>query len=187
MKSEKEQRTDGPEFSATPWNTPTLWQAANASLSAAIQENLPAMVELYRIAGSIRKALASLFPVMDDLCRSTCPSCKDICCLRSWVWADFKDLLFFHLAGIDVPERQLLWRRGDHCHYSGTDGCRLDRLQRPFVCTWYICPAQTERLDHMPVHAKFILKTLDEVKWMRRKLEDDFILAVSGSNLKTDD
>jgi hypothetical protein len=34
----------------------------------------------------------------------------------------------------------------DRCRYLGPRGCRLSRLDRPWVCTWYLCPTQRERL-----------------------------------------
>jgi hypothetical protein len=56
--------------------------------------------------------LELIFPLMDHLCRKTCPDCTNICCRRAWVWADFRDLLFCHLAGIPRPDQQLLDRSG---------------------------------------------------------------------------
>lgn len=40
---------------------------------------------------------------MEDLCRRARPDCTDICCRRVWVWVEFRDLLFFHIAGHPGP------------------------------------------------------------------------------------
>ena len=166
-------------FSSVPWNTPATWMEANDNLAAAITKNTAAMADGADQAYQIRQHLESLFSLMDNLCRETCPDCSDVCCRRAWVWIDFKDLLFFHLADVPLPEQQLLSRQGDHCRYGGPDGCRLDRLQRPFVCTWYLCPAQTQHLRKEPAEMKRISDFLLQIKRLRRKMERSFIRAVT--------
>jgi hypothetical protein len=77
-----------------------------------------------------------------------------------------------------VPDQQLLDRQGVHCRYGSPDGCRLDRIQRPFVCTWYLCPAQTQRLQKEPVEMKMVSDSLQQIKRLRREMEASFIRAV---------
>jgi len=166
-------------LSSIPWPTPALWQEANTCLAHTMRQNHSVLAESHRQAQRIRRRLESIFPLMDRLCRKTCPGCMDICCRRAWVWADFKDLLFLHLAGIPMPDRQLLGRQGDHCRYKSPDGCRLDRVQRPFVCTWYLCPAQTQRLRKDPVEMQIIQEALQQIKRLRQKMEMSFIRAVT--------
>ena len=167
-------------LSAIPWNTIGRWREASTCLSTTIDNHEPDLADCRRQARQIRRLLESLFPLMEDLCHRTCPDCTDICCQRAWVWADFRDLLFFHLAGISVPERQLVSRQGDHCRYAGPAGCRLDRLQRPFVCTWYICPAQTRLLDNRPDEKRHLSSALEQIKDLRKQMESTFIRVVSG-------
>ena len=138
----------------------------------------PALDESRRLAHRLKQQLTSTFPLMNRLCRKTCPDCMEVCCRRAWVWADFKDLLFLHLADIPLPERQLVCRQGDHCRYGSPGGCRLDRIQRPFVCTWYLCPAQTRILRKQPAEAERLLNTLQQIKIQRRRMENTFIRAV---------
>jgi hypothetical protein len=103
----------------------------------------------------------------------------EVCCRRAWVWVDFRDLLFLHLAGIPVPDHQLLSREGNSCRYGGSSGCRLDRIQRPFVCTWYLCPAQTRILRKQPAEMKLITASLQQIKRLRHKMEMSFIRALT--------
>jgi len=159
-------------FSAVPWNTPDLWQAANASLATAVKH----MPDASRIlARRIRCLLEQTFPLMDRLCRHTCPSCLDVCCSRAWVWIDFKDLLFIHLAGLSPPERQLLSRPGNHCFFAGPEGCRLNRIQRPFICTWYQCPTQARLLKAWPRQKQRLTTAIEQIKAARQQMEDTFI------------
>ncbi|BBO69323.1 hypothetical protein DSCA_32530 [Desulfosarcina alkanivorans] len=166
-------------LSAIPWNTPALWCEANASLADALRTHWSALAGNHRQARQARRLLESIFPRMDILCEQACPACTDVCCQRAWVWADFRDLLFFHLAGIPPPERQLLSQPGDHCRYAGPDGCRLERLQRPFVCTWYLCPAQMRHLRQTPAEMKKVSESLQLIKRLRREMEASFIEAVA--------
>ncbi|GAB6909368.1 conserved hypothetical protein [Desulfosarcina cetonica] len=161
-----------------PWNRPSLWCEANTTLARTIHCHHTDMAAAIQTAGKIRMRLESIFPCMDALCRHTCPTCTDNCCQRAWVWADFKDLLFYHLAGITPPEAQLLGGRGEHCRYAGPFGCRLDRFQRPFVCSWYLCPAQTLILQNTPADRDDLVTSLQWVQAARRRLEAQFIQAV---------
>jgi len=166
-------------LSAIPWNSPALWQAANASVLTLLRQNRTALGTARRSAGRLRYVLEQVFPIMENLCRQTCTACTDVCCRRAWVWIDFKDLLFLHLAGIPIPEAQLLRRQGDHCRYAGPHGCRLERIQRPFVCTWYVCPAQSHLLAKHPEGKQRLSSLLSQIKAQRRRMEDAFIRAVA--------
>jgi hypothetical protein len=161
-----------------PWSTPALWKAANAVLGQNVTRNRRRLTEPFRLASRLRDHLLSIFPLMDGLCQRTCPACRDICCQHAWVWADFRDLLFLHLADIPAPGEQLLNQRGEHCRYASPHGCRLDRLQRPFVCTWYLCPAQTRVLHEQPAERTRLAATLQQIKADRRRMEDLFIRAL---------
>ncbi len=164
-------------LSFIPWNTPTLWQKANAAVEHHLHRHQQALDASRHAAGEIRNRFASIFPIMDRLCLTTCPDCTDICCQHACVWIDFKDLLFLHQAAIPVPDHQLLGHRGEHCRYSTPDGCRLDRLQRPYVCTWYLCPAQTQLLRQQPLTLQKVTSCLQQIKRMRQHMESSFIRA----------
>ena len=165
-------------FCSVPWLLHTTWEEANTSLSASLQRNWSALSDSRRYAGQLRHLLEDLFPLMEGLCHQTCPDCADICCRRAWVWVDFKDLLFMHLADIALPPQQLLRNQGDRCRYAGPAGCQLDRLQRPFICTWYLCPAQSRILDRQPSGKQHLSRTLEQIKSHRKQMEESYIQAV---------
>ena len=166
-------------FCSVPWHSHITWQEANTSLSTSLKRNWSALNDCRGHAGQLRHLLEHLFPLMEDLCRQTCPDCPDICCRRAWVWVDFKDLLFMHLADITLPPQQLLRNQGDRCRYVGPAGCQLDRLQRPFICTWYLCPAQSRLLDRQPTGKRHLSRTLEQIKKHRKRMEQSYILAVA--------
>ena len=165
-------------LASVPWNTTALWQEANASLGLSLLRNRSAMGVALNYASQLRHLLERTSPIMETLCRQTCRSCEDICCRQAWVWADFRDLLFLHLAEIPLPDGQLISRSKGHCRYAGPDGCRLDRIQRPFVCTWYLCPAQARLLDHQSFEKHNLSRILEQIKNDRKRMEAAYIRAI---------
>ena len=166
------------KFSSVPWNTFALWREVNMCLAHTIRQNQPALAECRRQVLQIKHLFELIFPLMDRLCKMTCPDCTNVCCQRAWVWADFRDLLFLHLAGIPLPDSQLVSRSGGHCRYADPDGCRLARIQRPYICTWYLCPAQTRLLMEQPTDKHRLTAVLHRIKEQRRQMEDAFIQAM---------
>jgi hypothetical protein len=168
-----------PTIPFIPWPDAAQWSAANASLEHNLRRHSKALNAACDLARELRTHLNTLFPLMDHLCLSTCSSCNAICCQHACVWIDFKDLLFLHLADIPRPSAQLLGRRGERCRCSTPQGCQLDRIQRPFVCTWYLCPAQTGILRKIPLRMQMVTQTLQSIKQLRREMESEFIRVVA--------
>lgn len=162
-----------------PWNTPALWQAANDHLARDVARNRHRLTDAFELANSLKSQLVSLSPLMDWLCGKTCPACTDNCCRRARVWADFRDLLFYHLAEIPVPDGQPLSQPGQRCRHASPRGCRIDRLRRPFICTWYVCPDQTNLLRARTAEHERVTATLQQIKTQRRLMEDRFIRAIT--------
>lgn len=161
-----------------PWHTDDLWKAANGAIADAIERNFLKLGQPQNLSMQIKKELALLSPLMDRLCHVSCPECEDVCCSHAVVWFDFKDLLFFHLAGITIAKSQLRRHRSDPCRYQSPTGCLLNRIQRPFVCTWYLCPDQTRYLREELHQMGTMTTALDRIKQLRRKMEDRFTEAV---------
>lgn len=116
---------------------------------------------------------------MDALADLTCTRCPEPCCLRASVYFDLTDLIYLHLNGTRVPDRQLRETAGQTCRYLTTRGCGLERSRRPWACTWYLCPTQTGRLTTEGRRAE-VETLLAEAKLCRRALERKFIAAVAG-------
>ena len=117
---------------------------------------------------------------MDALCRRTCLHCPEPCCLGAKIWFDTADLLVLHLAGLPVPEAQPISAWDEVCRYWSARGCRLDRLCRPWICTWYLCPAQTAILRRGDGEADpEIFRVVAEIKSLRKALEEGFVRTTS--------
>jgi len=164
-----------------PWNSIDTWQEVNRSLDYLIQKNLPDLDRATSLARKVQNRLSSMFSLLDDLCRDTCPWCPDPCCLSAKVWIDFKDLLFLNLGGHQIPPEQLLSNFEEVCRYWSLKGCVLPRMTRPWVCTWYLCPTQQANLRHKARHIqdKFS-RLIQAVKVCRTEMEAEFIRVVCG-------
>jgi len=163
-----------------PWNSIAVWQEANHSLNFLIQSNLSELDRAMSLAHKVQTRLASIFSILDNLCKATCPWCPDPCCLTAKVWVDFKDLLFLHLGGHQVPDKQLRSNLQRVCRYWSLKGCVLPRMTRPWVCTWYLCPTQMANLRQKARHTqdKFS-RLIQAVKVCRTEMEAEFIRIVS--------
>jgi len=139
-----------------------------------------------RLARDIAAQMAPLHPIMDELCAATCPWCPDPCCLGAKIWFDVKDLLLFHLTGRTLPPAQPIASWQDRCRYVGLRGCRLNRVLRPWICTWYLCPTQKARLRKQN-SGKWMLveEKLQDIGDVRKRFEAEFLAAAGAqaSNL----
>lgn len=151
-----------------PWAAPDEWRAANAAVARLVRRPSGPLMSL---AHQLEAALAETYPRLDALCRITCPHCPDPCCLSATVWLDFRDILQLHLTGQPIPPAQPRSRPGETCRYAGPSGCRLPRPQRPFICTWYLCPAQTAALRKRSGVASALVPGLERAKALRKDLE----------------
>lgn len=167
----------GPDL--LPWGTPVGWNEACFSIKHPLKLHRYQLDKALALAKTLRIQLVSIFSLIDDLCRMSCPWCPDPCCLKANVWFDFKDILFLSLNNGPIPSQQLKARSGDTCRYSGSKGCTLPRITRPWICTWYLCPTQTAilRKKSRPVR-DFFSKTLRNIKTCRREMEIEFIKVI---------
>ena len=163
-----------------PWGSGAAWDAANRNLDFLIQRNRMMLDPTIILAQEVQTRMVSIFSLLEDLCRVTCPWCPDHCCLTATVWIDFKDLLFLHLNGHEIPPAQLLADLKETCRYWGPRGCMLPRIARPWVCTWYLCPTQKANLRQKPksVQDQFS-RVVQAIKTGRKEMESEFIRIVS--------
>jgi len=169
-----------PRISIPPWQSSREWTELAWAIRHTCDNNQNRLNSVISLAGRIKKQLGRVSSDLDLLCSSTCGACTDICCRKATVWYDFKDLLFIHFSGLNFPVSQII-KKENSCPRLSEKGCILPRTARPFICTWYICPAQKKclALPGPPSPKKSMMTALEEIKQMRKKLEDEFIRAVS--------
>lgn len=172
-----------------PWTRPAAWRAVTAALDHHL--GLPhfhGQGNVRQKADAILALMARLDRPMDALSRVTCPTCEDPCCRRATLWYDFVDLLVMGSTCQPWPPGQPMTVVGAQCRYLGPTGCRLPRIRRPWICTWYLCPRQTAHLEATwPSQRVAITRMIAGVKQLRKALEDAFIDVAMGGSTNADD
>ena len=163
-----------------PWATPRAWQTASQSVRFHRQIYDPEFEPVTLLARILRQRLESIFSDLDELCIDSCPWCPEPCCLKASVWYDFKDLLFLHFNEQPIPPAQPKANLNMPCRYLGSRGCRLPRMTRPWICTWYRCPTQTAKLRNGHQAKRELLdQTIARIKSERILLENEFIRIIA--------
>ena len=164
-----------------PWKEPAEWREFHHTLSHTISTRAVELNRARSMAFNIREQFLAASRIMERLCSQTCTHCPAVCCLSAKIWADFKDVLFWHFCGLAVPLWQTISHVDQICRYLGSRGCTLPRLSRPFVCTWYLCPTQVSRLqaNTNDDDLESLRSTLRSIKHDRQMMENAFVEAVS--------
>ncbi len=166
---------------AAPWVTAAEWQAVHQTFRYLIHHHESSLNNIRVSAFRLAELLKIIILMADRLCQSTCRYCPDPCCAKAWAWFDYKDLLFMHLCGLDIPGSQTLSAPGDRCCYLGHRGCQLPRITRPWVCTWYVCPSQAARIKRKSAVIRGTFeRTVGLVKQQRLDMESAFIRMTTG-------
>ena len=162
-----------------PWGFVPAWQEANLSIDFHLKRYFPRLKPMLQIARETRIRLESIFPSLDDLCLMTCPRCPDACCLSASPWYDLRDLIFLHLNQLSIPLTQTIPGFQETCCYINHKGCTLPRITRPWICTWYLCPAQTANLKDRSFNQwQTLSRVLGEIKAFRKEMEAEFIRVI---------
>ncbi|GBC62851.1 hypothetical protein DENIS_3835 [Desulfonema ishimotonii] len=165
-----------------PWESPGEWQGVNTALAGQVQRFGAELETGSRRAREIQALLATLFPLMDELCAGTCPACAAPCCEVAVIWYNYADLLFLHLNGLRGPEAQPMTDSDAMCRYSGARGCTLPRMVRPWICTWYVCPPQMAMVrEKGRAFRENFDRVVGEIKSKRKEMADIFVRVTSGS------
>ncbi len=163
-----------------PWGSIPSWQEANLSIDFHLKRYYPRLKPALQIARETRIRLESIFPLLGDLCMMTCPRCPDACCLSASPWYDLRDLIFLHFNRLSIPLFQTISDIKETCCYLSHKGCTLPRITRPWICTWYLCPAQTANVkDRSANQWPTLSRVLGDIKARRKQLEDEFIRVIS--------
>ncbi len=172
---------DQPAPYALPWASAPMWQAAHDTLARTLAECQDTLQPAIVMAMRIRERIAAMDGPLSQLGSHTCSQCRAICCGHAHAYYDFKDLIFLHLGRVALPAHQTFEKPRQTCRYLAADGCCLPRLQRPFICTWYLCAAQKTRLAQSAKSMQhFLLNSLEAIKSGRKQMETTYVQATAG-------
>lgn len=163
-----------------PWQGRSECRQVLSSIRTVGTKNNIRLERLKDTAAGVYKKLLLISDRMDKICSKTCVGCKDVCCIRARVWYDFKDLLYLYFGSQKYPEAQIDRIRQDNkikaCSLLTKSGCLIPRTERPFICTWYMCPDQKKCLEKiLPGSGNKMDKDIIRIKEMRNLLEEQFI------------
>ena len=162
------------------WDVPGDWREVQISIDHHLSVYAGRSGVLVEVAGAIAGKIDSLESVLDNLCERTCPDCREPCCVRATVRYDFRDLVFLHFLWKGLPVGQPSAVAGKACSCLGDKGCVIPRMVRPFMCTWYLCPAQMALVRAAEAGSEaFLVGWLREIQECRKALERGFLQIVS--------
>lgn len=159
------------------WTIPWIHQAdweEMVHVTKQVREKIAdeSRVEIMQRIETIITLYKALEVPLNQLCIHTCPECAEVCCTKATVWYDQRDILVYHLATDSFPATQISKNDAGVCCHLGASGCNLPRLQRPFICTWYICSAQTAILKKTNNNPDTdIQEIIQRIKETRKKIE----------------
>lgn len=168
-----------------PWQSEEAWSQVVLSIGetiSALSAQGPELTNIRTLTRQIAQGYKELETVLERICAISCPICLDVCCSRATVWYDLKDLLLIYLNTGTLPDRQI-YKQPDHsCCNLTPSGCRLHRSDRPFICTWYICPDQKKVLDGILDNENrlALFPTIDKIKRVRKELKEEYVKAIGG-------
>jgi hypothetical protein len=168
------------DFTLPPWSTAVLWEEVNQSLAIHLRLYHDHLIRARTYARLIQKDFWRIYPLMDELCLKTCPTCRRTCCRRAKPYFDFRDLVYLHFCNIQPPYAQPIKNADDKCRYLTSRGCDLPREKRPWICTWYICPDQKRLWENdFFVKGQAVDMALARIKAHRKILEGEFVSKVT--------
>jgi len=164
------------------------WQALWNKLSRELRELDGNLVD--RLVEQLQENIEWLDGHMTRYCEITCAACTDPCCLAQNIFYNQSDLLYlvgreiaappcpigersspapsascYPLQALEGPSGQTRRQTADPCRYLAQDGCLLPRIQRPYVCVWFLCESQMELFAREP--AAFQRQFIDVLKNIR--------------------
>ncbi len=174
-----------PKKLAIPWACEEDWTQIVLSLSKVISAHSALESETAKIrtlSQQIVQTYADIEPILERVCLASCPTCTDVCCRRATVWYDLKDLLTIFLNTGRFPDKQIYRRADNSCCNLTPSGCGLKRSDRPFICTWYICPDQKNVIEGLPdcAEGSALFRAIDEIKIARKVLKQEYAKAICG-------
>lgn len=165
-------------ISQIPWIHGYDWVQVSTSIAKTIAAMDDGQIKpLKKIVEQIGLEYDSINDELELVCKKTCVSCLEVCCMHATVWYDLRDLIYLYLDKQTLPQHQIQRLGNGPCCELTSKGCMIDRSRRPFICTWYICSSQKEVVSQFPQISKGI-KTIQQ---LRKQLEAKYILSSFSS------
>ncbi len=125
------------------------------------------------IAAELRSLFNAISPFFEKHTSKVCPFCKKVCCIKKHGQYNEEDIIVLTALNIDIPSFKLEGEDTAPCRFLTGKGCSLQRLIRPFQCTWYFCePLHGSMLEDSSMTYNEFIDNFKKLVEIRRKLVD---------------
>lgn len=132
------------------WRDGRRWQHAAELLAAWLKENKTTAGILRRHSELVRSGIAAIDPFIEQLTTAVCPKCLEVCCRWENCRYDAMDLVYLLTMGTAAPVYTEGLPDQGPCLYLASLGCTIERIKRPFRCTWHFCAALVTHMAQRP-------------------------------------
>ncbi len=96
--------------------------------------------------------------------QKTCPYCGTVCCAQKHGLPEFGDVAAFLSLGHTPPYYDLHLPLSGACQFMGPRGCTIERIIRPYRCTWYFCDPLLTQIEIGPTaHYNQFIKLVQQL------------------------
>lgn len=127
--------------------SPYIWKTSIDRIRSAFSRNRTEMAGLIILARRVLELTRDVDGYIEDLTRSICPDCQDVCCINRHSWPEFDDLIYLAAIDEEPPPYEPRLNDLEPCRYLGPTGCLKPRHLRPFRCNWYFCVTITGEMN----------------------------------------
>ncbi len=113
------------------------------------------LADVRRLAYDIKLAFEEISPAIQEITRTVCPTCAEVCCLSKHGYYNYEDLVYLTALGLKPPPLDFSRNDRDPCQFLAETGCSMERSLRPSGCNWYFCVPLLEVLENKPRYREF--------------------------------
>jgi len=108
-----------------------------------------------KLVQKIKKEIEMMSPFIQEITKTVCSHCKDVCCISKHGYYSFEDLVYLYALGLKPPNYEFGRKDLDPCQYLSENGCSMERSIRPSGCNWYFCDSLLDHMEKRPEYINF--------------------------------
>lgn len=116
-------------------------------IDSLFSSGLKEIAGIYRLASRIKNSYDRLEPFFTRFTGPVCARCVTGCCVNRHGFPDYEDMVIFRALRVRRQGFDPTLPDQEPCQYLEKRGCRLERYQRSYRCTWYFCDRVLNRFE----------------------------------------
>lgn len=150
---------------------PDDFQQKLAKLRLFFQQNHQKLTPMADAAQTYKEAMELVSSFTEEYTQKTCPYCGTVCCAQKHGLPEFGDVAAFLSLGYEIPSYDLNRPLSGACQFMGKRGCILERIVRPYRCTWYFCDPLLTQIEIGPTaHYNQFIKLVQRLSETRGRM-----------------